>query len=86
MVQLMSTGRHGPKPLLLKLPTIKDEVEFLAKKLLEAGRAGMPWNDMAIVYRLIGIGYKLVDALTRKGMPFQWQQDKKQFYSQCISA
>jgi hypothetical protein len=80
-VQPMSTGRHGPKPLLIKLPTIKDEVEFLAKKLLEASRTGMPWYDMAIVYRHIGIGYKLVDALTRKGIPFQWQQDKKNSYA-----
>jgi superfamily I DNA/RNA helicase len=80
-VQPMSTGRHGPKPLLVKLPTLRDEANFLATKLAEANRTGMPWNDMAIVYRHKGIGYKLVDALTRKGIPFQWQQDKKHSYS-----
>lgn len=80
-VQPMSTGRHGPKPLLVKLPTLRDEANFLATKLAEANKTGMPWNDMAIVYRRYGIGQQLVDALTRKGSPFQWQQDKKHSYS-----
>jgi len=80
-VQPMSTGRHGPKPLLVKLPTLKDEANFLAAKLAEANKTGMPWNDMAIVDRRYGIGQQLVDALTRKGIPFQWQQDKKHSYS-----
>lgn len=85
-VQPMSTGRHGPKPLLVKLPTLKDEVNFLATKLEEANKTGMPWNDMAIVYRHKGIGYKLVDALTRKGIPFQWQQDKNILTRRCMTA
>lgn len=80
-VQPMSTGRHGPKPLLVKLPTIKEEAEFLANKLMEANRLGMPWNDMAIVYRRYGIGQQLADTLTRKGIPFEWQQDAKRSYS-----
>ena len=77
----MSTGRHGPKPLLIKLPTLKDEAEYLAMKLSEANRTGSRWNDMAIVYRRYGIGQALADALTRRGVLFQWQQDKKHSYS-----
>jgi hypothetical protein len=81
IVQPMSTGRHGPEPLLIQLPTIKDEAEFLANKLSEANKLGMPWNDMAIVYRHYGIGRQMADTLARKGIPFQWQQDKKHSYS-----
>ncbi|MGJ7916966.1 DEAD/DEAH box helicase [Massilia sp. LXY-6] len=77
----MSAGRRGPKPLLVKLPTIRDEAEFLANQLTKANRLGMPWNDMAVIYRHYGIGKKLVDALARKGIPFQWQQDKRHSYS-----
>jgi len=80
-VQPMSTGRHGPKPLLIQLPTIKEEAEFLANKLNEANRLGMSWNDMAIVYRRYAIGQQLTATLTRRGIPFQWQQDKKHSYS-----
>lgn len=80
-VQPMSAGRRGPKPLLIQLPTLKDEAEYVAKNLSEANRTGMSWNDMAVVYRRYGIGQQLADALTRKGIPFEWQQDKKHSYS-----
>lgn len=80
-VQPMSTGRHGPKPLLINLPTIKEEAEFLATKLTESNRLGTPWNEMAIVYRRYGIGQQIAEILARKNIPFQWQQDKKHSYS-----
>lgn len=80
-VQPMSTGRHGPKPLLIKLPTLKEETEFLVAKLIEANKTGMPWNDMAILYRRYGIGHQFAETLSRKGIPFQWQQDKKHSYA-----
>jgi len=77
----MSAGRRGPKPLLVTLPTLHDEVAFMADRLGEAHRLGMPWNEMAVIYRRYGIGRQLVDALTRRGIPFQWQQGKWHSYS-----
>ncbi len=77
----MSAGRHGPKPLLVNLPSLKEEAEFLAQRLGEANKLGMPWNDMALLYRRYGIGQKLAEVLTRKGIPFQWQQGKRHAYS-----
>lgn len=77
----MSAGRHGPKPLLVKLPTLQQEAEFLAQRLSEANKLGMPWNDMAVLYRRYGTGQKLVDILERKGIPVQWQQGKRHAYS-----
>jgi hypothetical protein len=38
----------------------------------------MPWNDMAVLYRHYAIGKEAADTLKRMGVPFQWQQDKKQ--------
>ena len=80
-VQPMSAGRHGPSPLLIKLPSLQAEAEFLATKLIEANRTGMPWNEMGVLYRRIGIGKHIAEELTRKKIPFQWQQDKKQCYA-----
>lgn len=77
----MSAGRRGPKPLFITLPTLKDEAAFLAERLVEANRLGMPWNEMAVVYRRYGIGKLVVDALARKGVPFQWQQDRRQSFT-----
>jgi ATP-dependent exoDNAse (exonuclease V) beta subunit len=48
--------------------------------LIEANRTGMPWNEMGVLYRRIGIGQQIADALSRKRIPFQWQQDKRQSY------
>jgi superfamily I DNA/RNA helicase len=60
---------------------LSDEAEYVANKLTEANRTGMPWNDMAVIYRRYGIGQEIADALSRKSIPFQWQQDKKHSYS-----
>lgn len=77
----MSAGRRGSKPLLVKLPSLKDEADFLIARLVEANKMGMPWSDMAIVYRRYSIGQQMVEKLTRKGIPCQWQQDKKHSFS-----
>ncbi len=77
-VQPMSTGRRGPKPALVQLPSLQKEAEFLADKLAAANRTGTPWSDMALLYRRFGIGKALAAVLTRRAIPFQWQQAKNQ--------
>lgn len=81
IVQPMSTGRHGPKPLFIQLPTLREEAQYLVNRLIEANRTGTPWSDMAILYRRYDIGQKMADAMTHRGIPFQWQQDKKHAYA-----
>jgi superfamily I DNA and RNA helicase len=80
-VQPMSTGRHGPKPLLIKLPTLNDEAEYLVNRLTVANKTGVAWNDMAVVYRRYGVGQLVAEVLARKGVPYQWQQNKLHTYS-----
>lgn len=79
-VQPMSTGRRGPKPLLVRLPNLQKEAEYLADKLTAANRTGMPWCDMALIYRRYGIGKALAEVLQRRAVPFQWQQAKSNTY------
>ena len=71
-VQPMSTGRHGPKPTLVQLPSLQKEAEFSAAKLTAANRTGTPWSDMALLYRRYGVGKALADVLARRRIPFQW--------------
>jgi superfamily I DNA/RNA helicase len=80
-VQPMSTGRHGPKPILVQLPNLKKEIEFLSDKIMSANKTGTPWNEVGIIYRRYGIGKALADALQHRGIPFQWQQAKGHSYS-----
>lgn len=78
-VQPMSAGRRGPKPLLIKFPTLRAEVDFLAGRIEEAKRGGAPWSDMAVIYRHRGIGDEVSKALSRKGIPFQLPDSKHPF-------
>jgi hypothetical protein len=80
-VQPMSTGRHGPKPVLVQLPSLQKEAEFMADKLVAANRTGTPWNEMALIYRRYGIGKALAEVLERRAIPFQWQQRKGAKYA-----
>jgi hypothetical protein len=80
-VQPMSTGRRGPKPLLVKLPKLSDQTEYLATRLRDANKHGLAWSEMAVVYRSYATGSAVVDALKRKGIPLEWQQDKKRSYN-----
>ena len=75
-VKPMSTGRHGPKPLFIKLPCLAAEAAYLVDRLTDANRTGTPWRDMAIIYRRYGIGQQMAELLERRGIPFQLLQDK----------
>lgn len=46
----VSAGRSGTSPLLIKLPTIRDEAGEIARRLKEANRKGIAWKDMAVLY------------------------------------
>ncbi|MEI6209848.1 MAG: 3'-5' exonuclease [Desulfuromonadales bacterium] len=46
----VSAGRHGTKPLLIKLPTMRAEADEIAQRLKEANRKGIAWQDMAVLY------------------------------------
>jgi len=46
----VSGGRHGSKPVLIKLPTVRDEANEIARSLKEAHQSGMAWKDMAVLY------------------------------------
>lgn len=80
-VQPMSTGRHGPKPILVQLPSLQKEAEFLADKLVAASKTGTPWGEMALIYRRYGVGKVLAEVLKRRDIPFQWPQVKGAAFS-----
>ena len=80
-VQPMSTGRHGPKPILVQLPSLQKEAEFLADKLFAASKTGTRWGEMALIYRRYGVAKVLAEVLKRRDIPFQWPQVKGAAYS-----
>jgi hypothetical protein len=76
IVAPISAGRHGPKPLLIKLPSIQDEADYIARRLKEVHKTGMPWSDMAVIYRdYPRIGKPVLATLRKAGIPVTYQDD-----------
>ncbi|WP_306603085.1 DEAD/DEAH box helicase [Azonexus sp.] len=76
LVAPVSAGRHGPKPLLIKLPSIQAEADYIAKHLKEAHKTGTPWSDMAVIYRdYPHIGKPVLATLRKAGIPVTYQDD-----------
>jgi hypothetical protein len=69
-------GRAGAEPQVINLPTLKDEAEFIAKRLKDAHRAGTPWREMAVIYREYERDAKLIrKLLPAHGIPLVYFKD-----------
>lgn len=69
-------GRAGSEPQVVNLPSLKEEAEFIVKRLKNAHRAGMPWHDMAVIYRDYERDAKLIRRmLPAHGIPVVYFRD-----------
>jgi superfamily I DNA/RNA helicase len=70
VVAPISAGRHGTKPQLIKLPSLKDEAAYLVERLMDAHSNGTAWRDMAVIYRHYDpVGKEMLHSLSAKGIP-----------------
>ncbi len=75
----VSAGVHGPQPMLIKLPTLKEEAQYIAEQFKAAHKDGTPWKDMAILYRhWVPVGKAVNEVLQKAGIPYSWK-DKIEF-------
>jgi hypothetical protein len=51
LVQPVSCGRDGHAPIVIRLPSLRDEAVKIAELLSAAHREGYAWGDMAIICR-----------------------------------
>lgn len=66
----ISAGHRGPKPMLIKLPTLKDEAKYIVEQFKTAHRDGTAWKDMAVLYRNWDpVGKVINDAFAAAGIP-----------------
>jgi len=72
----VSAGRVGDQPLVINLPTLKEEGAWIATRLSEQHQKGTPWQDMAVLYRHYDPVCKEIRAeLRRAGIPTTWKDD-----------
>ncbi len=49
LVKPISCGREGPAPIIIKLPSLREEAFAIADHLSQAHKEGFAWGDMAVL-------------------------------------
>lgn len=70
-------GRHGPRPQLFRLPSLRDEAKQLAQQLKQQRAAGKEWNQMAVLYSAPFVGEEIAVELGNAGLPVEWLKDRR---------
>lgn len=65
-------GRHGSVPELTTQSSFTQEVDYIVGRLLDLHSDGMPWNDMAILYRTKFMGERICERLAAANIPVEW--------------
>lgn len=72
MVEPNSAGREGPVPVLVKCANYKAEVAYIIERAQQLQERGIPWHEMAIIYRAHWMGEAAFSELQRAGLPVAW--------------
>ncbi len=69
-------GGHGPQPSVVNFSSLNDEAEYIVKKLKEARAGGLPWNQMAVIYRSYPTtGKEVIGVLRKRNVPFTFHKE-----------
>ena len=69
-VELRAQRPDGPEPLCVAAPSESAEASAVAGWLADRNRAGVPWSEMAVLYRIHAQSPALEAALADAGIPF----------------
>jgi hypothetical protein len=72
LVEPTSAGRQGPKPDLIRLPSFKHEVDYLAGRVQQLHERDIPWNEIAIIYRSKFMGEEIYNHFQQAQIPIEW--------------
>ena len=67
----ISYGRDGQEPLIIRLPTLRDEARKIAELLSDAHQEGHAWGDMAVICRDYATMDECAHALNHRKLPQQ---------------
>ncbi|MDO9405241.1 MAG: 3'-5' exonuclease [Polaromonas sp.] len=70
LVKPISCGRDGQAPIIIKLPSLRDEAFAIADQLSQAHNEGHAWGDMAILCADWKTMDLCADALHQRSLPF----------------
>ena len=71
LLKPISCGRDGEAPLVIRLPSLRDEATKIADLLSAAHQEGHAWGDMAVICRHGWMQDECAHALSRSKLPHQ---------------
>ncbi len=71
LVKPISCGREGEAPLIIRLPTLRDEAYTIADQFANAHKEGHAWGDMAILCADSKTRDLCAQVLHQRGLPLE---------------
>jgi superfamily I DNA/RNA helicase len=71
LVQPVSCGREGQEPVVIRLPSLRDEAIKIAELLSAAHQEGYAWGDMAIICRHYSEMERCATVLRHRQLPHE---------------
>jgi Nuclease-related domain/UvrD-like helicase C-terminal domain/AAA domain len=71
LVKPISCGREGPEPLIINLPSLREEAYAIADHLAQAHKEGHAWGDMAVLCYDIKTRNDCAQALASRKLPVE---------------
>lgn len=69
--KLKTSRSSGSLPYLVATPDVMEQAFFVAQQIAEAHKKGIPWGEIAVLYRAHYHSMELQMELTRRGIPFE---------------
>lgn len=79
LVKPISCGREGQEPILIKLPTLREEAFAIADQLNQAHKEGHAWGDMAILCPDYSTRDLCAQVLHQRQMPVEMRRSPGDF-------
>lgn len=74
------TMKKGDNPHIISFLNEEKQGEFICRKIKELKEKGVPYEEMAILYRNKYVVHKLEKLMQKKGIPLSLQEDKESFF------
>jgi len=83
VLDIQNNDKSGDVPELIRLASVHAELDYVFEKLQEYHNGGVPWGNMAIIYRSKGIGKMIASSLPSIGFSADfWQSGEKTYHPQ----
>ncbi len=68
---LKAVRDRGIKPVLVSAGSVGQQADFVAQRIIELNRGGIPLNEIAVLYRAHYHSMEVQMEMTRRGIPFE---------------